>query len=722
MNFRPTVNATIKIQNQEFVFCEHPAAKGMPYGQSGRRATVYQIKDSFNTLKAVKIFTQTYRSSRNAEMVERLAPIADLPGLQVSQRIVLTPENHAELIEQYENLAYAVVMLWVYGETWQELILSGKELNQEQSFFLARAFTQVLVEMEKINIAHGDLSGPNVLLPGLHPFTSSSTTAQGRGNPIALVDVEDMYIPSVPMPTVLPGGSAGYAHRSSAQGVWAPEGDRFAGAVILAEMLGWCDASVRNIAYGEQYFDLNECQENTERVQILTKVLQTKFNVELANLFSKAWFSSTLMDCPTFQEWEQCLGEQHEMIEDVFPKETQSTVGQTISPQAASPLSLLVQQTIERGKLYLEVGQPEKAIKEFEEAYHLSPEVGGKELAKSLLQVAEGKERSGNLVGALTDYQYARSVAPPGGIRDELNVIITEINHKIELAQKAIPASPEQTAAVIQGLSLPQAQVRPPTPLPSEKSNKTMLIVAAVVAIVLIIVCLVMGFIALNPFQPTANPTTNTTVPAVEGVEIEEDIVQTIQLPENTTEINDDFTSKTYAWYEGTDEFSARGYENGTYYIHLYKPSVLRLAAPSMNFKPDNISFVAVIPQNFQGANMGRFGAFCRHKDVGNFSAVEINPNSGEYSLYRYVNHQPTFYSNPQWKKSPLVTNTPITIKLECALGSMAFSVNEQFVDRVADISTESGGVGVLVASSKNLGAQGFKVVFENFHAWKTSP
>lgn len=46
MPFRPKTNTTININQSTYTFTEHPAAKGMPYGQTGRRATVYQVQDT----------------------------------------------------------------------------------------------------------------------------------------------------------------------------------------------------------------------------------------------------------------------------------------------------------------------------------------------------------------------------------------------------------------------------------------------------------------------------------------------------------------------------------------------------------------------------------------------------------------------------------------------------------------------------------------------------
>ena len=134
------------------------------------------------------------------------------------------------------------------------------------------------------------------------------------------MDVEGLYAPGLPRPEVLPSGSAGYAHRTAREGLWGPTADRFAGAVLLAEMLGWGDESVRQACYGETYFDPAEMpgqgstgeaplRPNPPRYRTLTAALARHYGQPVADLFERAWTSETLADCPTFGEWLVALPE-----------------------------------------------------------------------------------------------------------------------------------------------------------------------------------------------------------------------------------------------------------------------------------------------------------------------------------------------------------------------------------------------------------------------------
>jgi hypothetical protein len=290
MPFRPTLTSQITISGTPYGFPEHPYAKGMPYGQTGRRATVYQVQDIYGRVHALKVFTRAFRTKQIANSAASLQPFANLPGLQVCARHVLISQEHPELIGQYPDLEYAVLMPWADGKTWQEIILERHPLSAQESLMLARGLAATLAGMEKNGLAHCDLSGANLLV-----------SSQGAG--LALVDVEEMYAPGFEQPPKLPAGSAGYAHHESRQGLWHEQVDRFAGAVLLAEMLGWCDVSVHEQSGAEQYFSETEMQTDSPSYRHLANFIYQTWGEETATLFHKAWFSKTLQACPAFSEW-----------------------------------------------------------------------------------------------------------------------------------------------------------------------------------------------------------------------------------------------------------------------------------------------------------------------------------------------------------------------------------------------------------------------------------
>lgn len=330
MTFQPQANQQLTIEEVTYTVAEHPAAPGMPYGQEGRQATVYRLVRGEES-RALKVFKPRYRVPALSALAERLRPFAAFSGLTVCQRAVLTARRHVELLRQYPDLTYAVLMPWIYGPTWMEVMLERRAFTPEQGLLLARSLADVLASMEEHGLAHCDLSGPNVLLPLLSPTTAMSTSH------VELVDVEQMYSSDLKRPEVLPAGSPGYTHRSAEEGLWGSTADRFAGAVLLAEMLGWCDDRVRETAWGESYFETNEMHQPTEKAHVMAVVLGERWGVEIKRLFDQAWKAEALADCPTFGEWLVSLPEQVPEMRMIPTATTLENSGTTVGGHTVSP-------------------------------------------------------------------------------------------------------------------------------------------------------------------------------------------------------------------------------------------------------------------------------------------------------------------------------------------------------------------------------------------------
>lgn len=303
MPFHPNVGDSIEINGLSYSITEHPSAKGMPYGQTGRRATVYQVQSGEDTIHGLKVFSTNFRTDRMVENAENLKKFLEIPGLKVSSRTIITPDSDPDLIESHPDLEYAVLMNWVSGFTWQEVILDKRVLSKEQCLILAQSFVAIMSRLESMGAAHCDLSGPNVLLPGLKNSSSMN------GAVVELVDVEEMYLDGMPEPEKLPGGSPGYAHKTAPDGLWGQNADRFSGAIIIAELLTWFHEDIRAKAYEEQFFSPEEMQQDSDRYQLLLSVLREHYGNSAAETFAKAWNSETLDDCPTFEVWQEIIGE-----------------------------------------------------------------------------------------------------------------------------------------------------------------------------------------------------------------------------------------------------------------------------------------------------------------------------------------------------------------------------------------------------------------------------
>ena len=123
MPFHPQINDQLRIDDTTYRIAEHPAAPGMPYGQEGRQAMVYRLVAAGDDTRALKVFKPRFRVPALVGLSRRMVPFADLPGLEVCRRVVFEPRRHAVLLRRYPELTYAVLMPWVAGPTWMEVLL-----------------------------------------------------------------------------------------------------------------------------------------------------------------------------------------------------------------------------------------------------------------------------------------------------------------------------------------------------------------------------------------------------------------------------------------------------------------------------------------------------------------------------------------------------------------------------------------------------------------------
>ncbi len=413
MPFQPTVNQEILVDVVLYRIAEHPAAPGMPYGQEGRQAVVYQIASDTNDRRALKVFKPRYRAPALVGLADQLAVYAGLPGLSVCKRTVLTPRRHSQLLRQHPDLTYAVLMPWIGGPTWMEILLEKRALSPAQSLSLARSLAGVLAELEERGLAHCDLSSPNVLLPALLP----SHAGTDGGSEVALVDVEQMYGPSLNQPQYLPSGSFGYAHTKAMDGLWTHNADRFSGAILIAEMLCWCDARSRDSAWGESYFDPQEMQQDTSRCQTMLATLRDTWGQGVSDLFERAWHSDTLADCATLGEWLIALPDVAS-ISRTMPVMAQDRIPEPLPADGKAAIYALM----ELAQKFVQQDRLDSALETYRQAIALAPR--NSSLARELTLMAN-------------DLDARVHSAPPAPIQPPLAPPIN---------RHALPATPLPTA------------------------------------------------------------------------------------------------------------------------------------------------------------------------------------------------------------------------------------------------------------------------------------
>lgn len=267
----------------------------------GSSAFIYKICHvDTGELYALKVFKRNLRNEQIAYIAATLAQYTDLPEFQAERRVCLTAQTYPELIATYPEMAYAILMPWIDAPTWTGILLNPRAsatYTREQALCLASATASALARLEAHGLAHADIAGGNVV--------PSSDRLQ-----IQLLDPECMYMPGMPQPQKMSQGTPGYQHRHlDAHGQWRPEGDRFAGGILLAEMLAWWNPRVRaRVADdAETIFRPEELQApGTPCLQAVRDTLYT-LDARFLELFDQAWLSRSLADCPPLHAWASAL-------------------------------------------------------------------------------------------------------------------------------------------------------------------------------------------------------------------------------------------------------------------------------------------------------------------------------------------------------------------------------------------------------------------------------
>jgi hypothetical protein len=192
--------------------------------------------------------------------------------------------------------------------------MEDRPLERKHYFQIAQSLLRVVSKLEARGLAHCDLSNNNFIID---PKFSS----------IQLIDIEDMYAPDMPRPVPdVSYGTPGYRTGWIAQnGLWGPESDRFASAILCSEILTWHDPEIRrNKAGTVSYFDEEEIGENSGRYSLMKESLAA-VDPEISLLFEKAWFSTRFDECPQVVDWMNALEHVMKSIFSVPEKATPST-------------------------------------------------------------------------------------------------------------------------------------------------------------------------------------------------------------------------------------------------------------------------------------------------------------------------------------------------------------------------------------------------------------
>lgn len=295
--FDPKPNDELALFGEVYWVQAHPSAPHIAYSSYAGRATVYQLRRQDGEYFALKVFRNQYRSAYLTGSADHLRKVESLAGLQAAQRRFIPPDDPNA--QHYRNLAYAMLMPWIQGKTWYDMLeeaAKGEYLPVNTALHLCNQFLVTMAGLERAGVAHTDLSPGNVVID-LDKLS------------IQLLDLEDMYLPGVRRPPQPSRGSNGYRHYRGDAGedCWRPEGDRYAAAVMAAEILILAHSELAHRASDEGYFTNHYFSvTGAERYKAAEGWLK-QVAPDFAKAFKRAWIASTLKHCPRIGELEILL-------------------------------------------------------------------------------------------------------------------------------------------------------------------------------------------------------------------------------------------------------------------------------------------------------------------------------------------------------------------------------------------------------------------------------
>lgn len=252
---------------------EYKIQEAIPAGVRGR---IYKVISPNKEPFALLVLSEPFNTTKEAEFQGGLNRFANIPGLSICRRKVVTLE------ENKGQILWAVLFPWIEGPLLAQVLQSKQVLTEEQSLVLARSLAKTLSELEKLDIIFVALDAKNIAIPYL------AETVSNIQFPIELIDVDSLQ-----------QQDRQYSNN------WLPANfvsNRLHGSILIALILGWCIPIVRE---NTKYPPSAEIERDSKWRSDLLKSLSF-WGKNITDLFQKTWDGTEYV---SFTKWFDVLDE-----------------------------------------------------------------------------------------------------------------------------------------------------------------------------------------------------------------------------------------------------------------------------------------------------------------------------------------------------------------------------------------------------------------------------
>lgn len=273
----------------------HPTAPSFAFACEGGEGIVVQVeREASRTRYAFKVMKPAHQRAELPSVCGHLRSFIGVPGLRACERYCVCEVDSPQVWATSPMFRYAMIIPWIDGPTWLDVLLSRKPVSAEASLKTARSLANCMALLESVGASHGDIASGNLIVA---PDTCE----------IELIDVEHMHAPGFPRPSVCVLGTPGYNRVNSTEDVWNSVSDRMAVGIMLSEMLAWRERSIAAASDGASYFAPDEIgDERCDRFRLMLQVLGS-LSHQLPPLLTAVWRSRRRADCPPAHAWRAAI-------------------------------------------------------------------------------------------------------------------------------------------------------------------------------------------------------------------------------------------------------------------------------------------------------------------------------------------------------------------------------------------------------------------------------